>query len=99
MAKTRVELVSPDAREVISLRIKEQRSQQRSRVFQRWWLTGALLFEQLNQRLFHRGDGILGKRIFNVARAAKEIQDSLRAVESLVLDALVQRTLLRLRCV
>ena len=77
----RVQLVAPDARQVVALGIEEQLVQQRTRRVDRRRLAGTLLLEQLDQRaLFgarHLGVGV--ERHPDVERVVEQVEDLLVA--------------------
>ena len=90
--QARVELVAPDAREVVALGIEEELLQQRVGGVDARRLAGALLLEELDERalLGLRVVGIALDRVAHVERAVEEVDELL--VEALdVLDALLDR--------
>ncbi len=78
-AEARVELVAPDAREVVALRVEEELVQQRARVVDRRRLAGALLLEELDERalLGLRRLGVGLDRVADVVRVLEEADDLL----------------------
>ena len=77
--QARVELVAPDAREVVALGVEEELVEQRLRVVHRRRLTRALLLEQLDQRalLGPRDLGVGVDRVADVERVVEELEDLL----------------------
>ena len=77
--EARVELVAPDARQVIALGVEEQLVEQRLGVVDRRRLAGALLLEQLDQcALFGAGRLSVGlDRVANVQRVLEQLEDLL----------------------
>src|SRR5207244_3577961 len=78
-----VQLVAADLREVVALGIEEERLQQVARVVERRRLTGALLLEDLDQRLFLACRRVLLERVDDEDRVVEQLQDRLvrRGVE------------------
>ena len=77
--EARVQLVAPDARQVVALGVEEQLVEQRAGVLHRRRLAGALLLEQLDQRALLRA-GLLGvglERVADVVRVVEQRQDLL----------------------
>ena len=72
-----VELVAADLREVVALRVEEQRLQEVARVVERRRLTGPLLLEDLDQRLLLARRGVLLQRVGDVDRVVEELEDLL----------------------
>ena len=74
-----VELVAADLREVVALGIEEERAQQVARVVERRRLAGALLLEDLDQRLLLARRGVLLERVLDVdaGRLVEEREDRL----------------------
>ena len=90
--QARVELVAPDAREVVALGVEEELLQQRVGGVDARRLAGALLLEELDERalLGLRVVGVALDRVAQVERAVEEVGELL--VEALdVLDALLDR--------
>ncbi len=77
--ETRVELVAPDAREVVALGVEEQLVEQRLGVVDAGRLTGTLLLEQLDQRALFgaRRLGVGLDRVADVQRVLEQAQDLL----------------------
>ena len=78
-AQARVELVAPDAREVVALGVEEQLVEQRLGVVDAGRLAGTLLLEQLDQRALFgaRGLGVGLDRVADVQRVLEQAQDLL----------------------
>ena len=77
--EARVELVAPDAREVVALGVEEQLVEQRLGVVDARRLAGALLLEELDQgALFGARDlGVGLERVADVERVLEELEDLL----------------------
>ncbi len=77
--ESRVELVAPDAREVVALGIEEELMQQRTRVVDARRLAGALLLEELDERalLGLRRLGVGLDRVADVEAVVEEVEDLL----------------------
>ncbi len=77
--QARVELVAPDAREVVALGVEEELVEQVARVVDRRRLARALLLEELDQRaLLGLGDlGVRVDRVADVDRVVEEVEDLL----------------------
>ena len=78
-AEPLVELVAADLRQVVALRVEEERAEQVPRVVERRRLARALLLEHLDERLLLAGGGILLERVLDVdaRRLVEEVQDRL----------------------
>src|SRR6266540_3507287 len=78
-----IQLVAADLRQVVALRIEEQRLQQVARVVERRRLAGALLLEHLDQGLLLARRGVLLERVDDEDRVVEELEDGLvrRGVE------------------
>ena len=78
-AQARVELVAPDAREVVALGVEEQLVEQRLGVVHARRLARALLLEQLDQRALFgaRGLGVGLDRVADVERVVEQLEDLL----------------------
>ena len=78
-AEPLVELVATDLRQVVALRVEEERAQQVPRVVERRRLTRALLLEDLDEGLLLARGGILLERVLDVdaARLVEEVEDRL----------------------
>src|SRR4029077_1078474 len=76
-AEPLVELVAADLRQVVALGIEEERLEQVPRVVERRRLTGALLLEDLDQRLFLARGRVLLERVDDEDRVAEQLQDRL----------------------
>src|SRR5436190_6265350 len=76
-AEPLIELVAADLRQVIALRVKEQRAQEVPRVVERRRLARPLLLEHLDQRLFFARRGVLVERVDDVVRVVEESEDRL----------------------
>ena len=78
-AEALVELVAADLRQVVALRVEEQRAQQVARVVERRRLAGALLLEDLDEGLLLAGGGVLVEGVLDVdaRRLVEERQDRL----------------------
>ena len=76
-AEPLVQLVAADLRQVVALRVEEERLEQVPRVVERRRLTRALLLEDLDQRLVLARGGILLERVGDVDRVPEELHDRL----------------------
>jgi hypothetical protein len=76
-AEPLVQLVPADLRQVVALRVEEQRLEQVPRVVERRRLTGALLLEDLDQRFVLARRGVLLERVRDVDRIAEQLHDRL----------------------
>src|SRR5581483_10113565 len=72
-----VQLVAADLRQVVALRIEEQRAQQVPRVVERRRLSRALLLEDLDQRLFLARGRVLVERRLDEVRVVEQGEDRL----------------------
>src|SRR5213079_2240686 len=66
-----------DLRQVVALGVEEEGPQQVPRVVERRRLAGALLLEDLDQRLFLARGRVLVERVGDVERVAEELHDRL----------------------
>src|SRR5262249_23160707 len=76
-AETLVELVAADPRQVVALRIEEQRPEEVPSVVERRRLARTLFLEHLDQRLLLARRGILLERVLDVDRPVEELEDLL----------------------
>ena len=76
-AEPLVELVAADLRQVVALGVEEERAQEVARVVERRRLAGALLLEDLDERLFLARRRVLLERVLDVDRAVEEREDRL----------------------
>ena len=76
-AEPLVQLVAADLRQVVALRVEEERAQEVPRVVERRRLTRALLLEDLDQRLFLARGRVLLERLLDEVRVVEERQDRL----------------------
>src|SRR3954447_22394791 len=76
-AEPLVELVAADLRQVVALRVEEERLEQVARVVERRRLTGTLLLEDLDQGLVLAGGRILLERVRDVDRVPEQLHDRL----------------------
>src|SRR6185312_12917849 len=65
-AEPLVELVAADLRQVVALRVEEERAEKVPRVVERRRLSGALLLEDLDEGLLFAGGGILVEGVLDV---------------------------------
>ncbi len=73
--QTRVQLVTPDTRKVVALGIEEQPAQHGARRVEGRRLTGALLAEELDQRLLLRGRGVAVERVLDIGGLVEKLED------------------------
>ena len=76
-AEPLVQLVAADLRQVVALRIEEERAQQVAGVVERRRLARALLLEDLDQRLFLARRRVLLERLLDEVRAVEQGEDRL----------------------
>ena len=76
-AEPLVQLVAADLRQVVALRVEEERVEQVARVVDRRRLAGALLLEDLDQRLVLARGRVLLDRVDDVDRVVEELEDRL----------------------
>ena len=72
-----VQLVAADLGQVVALGVEEERVQEVARVVDRRRLAGALLLEDLDQRLVLARGGVLLDRVHDVDRVVEQLQDRL----------------------
>jgi hypothetical protein len=72
-----VQLVAPDLRQVVALRVEEEPSQQIARVLERRRLAGALLLEDLDDRLLLPRRRVFLERVGDIDRVVEELEDLL----------------------
>ena len=70
-----VELVAADAREVVALGVEEQAAEHRRGAVERRRLAGALLPEELDQRLFLRAGGVLLDGVLDVYGLVEQLDE------------------------
>ena len=76
-AEPLVQLVAADLRQVVALRIEEERAKQVAGVVERRRLARALLLEDLDQRLFLARRRVLLERLLDEVRVVEELEDRL----------------------
>src|SRR5262249_56341232 len=76
-AEALVQLVAADLRQVVALRVEEQRLQQVAGVVQGGRLARALLLEDLDQGLLLAGGGILLERVDDEDRVVEQLENRL----------------------
>jgi len=76
-AEPLVELVTADLRQVVALRVEEQRLEQVAGIVEGRRLAGPLLLEDLDQRLFLAGRRVLLEGLRDEVRVVEEREDRL----------------------